>query len=145
MGSLVSGAKSKHAGRLSAWSISVAVSAGLRWGELFNAPPSTLLLINERLVWFDAKPKRDESLEEYHGGGSFLHSKENKRTITKGYALPKKESGDYDMDFRICQPLEPEDEDFAAAPAFWSCAYKMEAYILDLVGIPKVTVLCHIA
>ena len=41
------------------------------------------------------------------------------------------------MDFWICQHLESEGGNFTAAPAFRSCADKMAAYLLDLVGRPK--------
>ena len=41
------------------------------------------------------------------------------------------------MDFWICHPLESEDKGVTLVPAFWPCADKMEAYLLDLAGHPK--------
>ena len=63
--SLVSDSESKHpsgwggglGGDLFAWSFMVSVADGLRWGDLLNAPPSTLVLMNDGLIGFAAKTK----------------------------------------------------------------------------------------
>ena len=55
-------------GRLFAWSFSVAVSAGLRWGGLLNTAPDTTVLMKEGLIGFAAKTKtRGGSLKADHG------------------------------------------------------------------------------
>ena len=45
--------------------------------------------------------------------------------------------GGYDRDFWTGQPLGSGNKGFKTAPAFWSFAYKMMAYLLDLVGRPE--------
>ena len=58
--------------RLCAWSFMVAVSAGLRWKDLLNSAPSTLVLMNEGLMWFAAKTATRESRKEDHGVGLLI-------------------------------------------------------------------------
>ena len=49
--------------RLFAWSFSVAVSAGPRWGDLLNSAPYTLDLMRGSPIGFAAKTKTREKSE----------------------------------------------------------------------------------
>ena len=56
-GKLISDPESDMAERIFAWYFRVAVAAGLRWGDLLNSSPNTLLLLTGGLTGFAAKTK----------------------------------------------------------------------------------------
>ena len=50
------------------------------------------------------------------GGAPYSYSKENEGWLQKGYGLFKNESGGYDRDFWIGQPLGPDNKGINSAP-----------------------------
>ena len=54
---MVSDHKEEMSGRISAWSFRLGVAAGLRWGDLLNTAPNTLVLVEDGLIGFAAKTK----------------------------------------------------------------------------------------
>ena len=114
-------------GRIFAWPLRVAVEAGLRWGDLINSSPDTLVLTTGGLTGFAAKkPKRGECLEEDPGGASDF-SFSNEKWMLDGYKLFMSHSGNLNRDFWICQPvfLGTQSGFSNQAPAFWPIANKM--------------------
>ena len=90
-GGLVYDSKSDIDERLFAWSFRLAVASDLRWGDLLNTAPATLVLIKEGPIGFAAKTK---TRGKYEGGGlaggsNFAFSNENR--LTGGFLLfPRK-------------------------------------------------------
>ena len=75
---LVSDSKSDLAERLFAWSFRVAAVAGLRWSDLLNTAPSTLVLIKAGLIGFASKTKtRGKSEGRPRVACNFAFSNEN--------------------------------------------------------------------
>ena len=68
VGDLVSYSKSDIAGSIFAWSFRVAAEAGLRWDDLLNTAPATLVLLKEGLVGFAAKTKTRGKSDGRHWG-----------------------------------------------------------------------------
>ena len=56
-GNIVSDSQSDVAERIFAWSFRLAVAADLRWGDLLNAPPNTLVLLKAGIIGLAAKTK----------------------------------------------------------------------------------------
>ena len=54
---LISDPEAEMTERIFAWSFRVAVAAGLRWGDLLNSSPNTLILTTGGLTGFAAKTK----------------------------------------------------------------------------------------
>ena len=65
-GNMVSDSKSDISGRLFARSFRAAVAVGLRWDDLLNAAPTTLVLLREPLIGFAAKTKTRGKSEGSH-------------------------------------------------------------------------------
>ena len=136
MGDIVSDSKNDIAERISAWPFILAV-AGLRWGDLLNTAPTTLVLLKEGIIGFAEKTKtRGKSEGRPRVASNFDFSNEN--WIVGGFGLFKQESGDFARDYWIGQPLFTESETgfFNQAPAFWSCGNKMMTFRLYLAGRP---------
>ena len=106
---IVSDSKADIAERLFAWSVRLAVAAGLRWDDLLNTAPTTLVLLKEGLIGFAPKAKtRGKSEGRPWGASNFAFSNEN--WPANGFHLSKQNYGHFARDFWIGQPLfmEPE-------------------------------------
>ena len=70
---LISDPESDMDERIFAWSFRVAVAAGLRWGDLLNSTPNTLILTTGGLTGFAAKAKNARSVwGKTLGGGQWF-------------------------------------------------------------------------
>ena len=99
-GNIVSDSQCDVAERIFAWSFRLEVAAGLRWGDLLNTAPNTLVLLKSGLFWFAAKSKtRGKSEGRPCGASNFAFS--NEKWLGDGYNLFKQNSGDPDRDFWI--------------------------------------------
>ena len=67
-GEIAPDTKSDMTERIFAWSFRVSVAAGLRWGDLLNSAPNTLVFTTEGLTGFAAYPKRADRPKEDPGG-----------------------------------------------------------------------------
>ena len=112
--------------RIFAWSFRLGVAAGLRWGDLLNTAPNTLVLVKDGLIGFAAKTKTRGVSEGRHWGASNF-SFSNDKWLEDGYNLFMQHSGNLDRDFWIGQPLFLETElgFFNQVPDFWSISNKM--------------------
>ena len=72
VGNLVSDSKNDVAGGISAWSSRFAAAAGLRWDDLLNTSPTTLVLLKEGLIGFAAKTKTRGKSAGRHWGGEAI-------------------------------------------------------------------------
>ena len=57
MGKIAPDTQADMAERIFAWPFMVAVASGLRWGDLLNSAPNTLVFTTEGLTGFAAKTK----------------------------------------------------------------------------------------
>ena len=106
---LVSDSKSGIAGRLCAWSSRATAAAGLRWGDLLNTSPTTLVLLKKGPIGLAAKTKtRGKSRGRPRGAGNFAFS--NEEWISTGFRIFKEKPVDFPRDFWISQPLFLESE-----------------------------------
>ena len=118
LGGIVSGPSRSLAGRLFACPYRVAVSC-LRWGDLLNTPPPATVLMKECLIWFAVKTKSRGESEGMPWGEVILHFLKIE-WVRSMYATFRGDSGEPNLDFRICRPLMYESElgTFESAPAF---------------------------
>ena len=87
-GGLISDKNVEIQERLFAWSVRVAVSAGLRRGDLLNTAPSTLALMGECLIGCAAKTKtRGKSEGAPRGASTFAYSANGDGWLNTGYGL----------------------------------------------------------
>ena len=105
--------------RIFARSFRLAVAAGLRWDDLLNTAPNTLVLIKAGLIGFAAKTKTRGVSEGRPCGGASNFAFSNEKWMGGGYILSQ-HSGNLARDFWTGQPLflETEMGFFNQAPAF---------------------------
>ena len=87
-------------GGISAWPFSVAVADGLRWGDLLNTDPNTLVLIKDGLIGFAAKTET-RGVSEGRAWGAINFAFPNEKWLGDGYMLYKQHSGNLDREFWI--------------------------------------------
>ena len=123
---LISDPEADMAERISAWSFRVAVAAGLRWNDLLNSTPNTLILTTGGLTGFAAKTKT-RGVSEGRPWGASDYAYSNEKWMLDGYTLFMSHSGNLNRDFWIGQPMFSEIQNgfFNNAPAFWSIANKL--------------------
>ena len=89
---IVPDSKNDIAERIFAWSFRLAAAAGLRWDDLLNTPPTTLVLLKRGSLGLQQRPKIEERLREYLGGlaSSLFLTKIGWET---GWAFPNRSLG----------------------------------------------------
>ena len=85
-GGIVSDPQGEMAERISAWSFRLGVAAGLRWGDLLNTAPNTLVLVKDGLAGFAAKTKT-RGVSEGRPCGASNSSFSNEKWLGEGYNL----------------------------------------------------------
>ena len=108
------------------------MAAGLRWGDLLNTAPNTLVSVRECLVRFAANAK-NTGASEVRSRGSCNFSSPNAKWLCGWYTLSTQHSGNIDRDFWDGRPsfFETANGFFNQAPPFRRNVKKRMTILLE--------------